>query len=48
MGVVANSSGIMHRTFAEVKTMPGEWKADPRFKESWFFVREVEDEGGKK
>ena len=30
------------RTYAEVKTMRGEWKADPRFKDSWFFVREDE------
>lgn len=32
------------RTFAEVRDSKGEWKTDPRFKNSWYFVREAEDQ----
>lgn len=38
-----------YRTFAEVKEAKGEWKADPRFQDSWYFVREAEEQkDGKK
>lgn len=31
-----------------MKDFKGEWKADPRFKDSWYFVREAEKEKEKK
>ena len=34
----------MGSAFAGVKELKGEWKADPRFKDSWYFVREKEEE----
>lgn len=33
------------RTFAAVKALKGEWRTDPRFRDSWFFVRDGVDEG---
>lgn len=29
-----------------MKDFKGEWKADPRFKDSWYFVREDEEAEG--
>ncbi|KAK5683099.1 hypothetical protein LTS10_004630 [Elasticomyces elasticus] len=31
------------RTFISIKELKGEWKKDPRFEESWYFVREEEE-----
>lgn len=44
-GIDADSCAC--RTFAEVKEAAGEWKTDPRFEESWYFVREAGGEGKK-
>ena len=40
----------LRRCYVEVKESKGEWKADPRFKDSWYFVRveEVKAEKEKK
>ena len=34
--------------YAAVKEFGGEWKKDPRFENSWFFVREKEEKKDKK
>lgn len=35
---------VVCRAFATVKEFEGVWKMDPRFKDSWYFVRTVEGE----
>ena len=41
---------VLLSTFISVKELKGEWKKDPRFEESYYFVREEEkkEEKGEK
>ena len=42
--VVEGDGSPTLRAYATVKEFKGEWKADPRFENSWYFVREQEEE----
>nr|OQO28717.1 hypothetical protein B0A51_02960 [Rachicladosporium sp. CCFEE 5018] len=46
--VVENDKSHTLRPFVAIKDLKGEWKKDPRYEDSWFFVVEREEKRGEK